>query len=114
MTLKRALRGAVVRSVLMVAALGLGYGVVSVTHDATPRPMPASPADPTPAASAAQALAQGERCWSGGDGHPIPSKVIYRKGDGDWRLGGRAAVGRALGQIFDGQDAGMTVFKFCE
>jgi hypothetical protein len=57
-------------------------------------------------------LTEGFDCWASGD-HGMPTHVIYHTG-GNWKIGGTKAVDKAFKQIFDHQDNGMTIYRFCK
>lgn len=71
-----------------------------------------------PAAGSAADLMASNDCWTGSLDMPpsmvgvIPPRVVVT--DGTWvRLSGERMVDRALEQIFEGVDHGLTVHGFC-
>jgi len=58
------------------------------------------------------AVAEEHRCWTG-DQRPLvdgfPGHVLLADGS----VGGPRLVGKALEQIFDGKDHGLTIYAFC-
>lgn len=69
----------------------------------------------SPSPSAAAHLVQRHDCWTGaapGD-VTLPGHVVVTLPDGETVYGGERLVGRALAQVFDGADHGLTVHAFC-
>lgn len=68
-------------------------------------------------AESPRSLVESLDCWTGAApadmAGKIPGHVIVRDKHGDLRHAGSAAVDKALGQIFEGEDHGLNVYAFC-
>lgn len=73
---------------------------------------PVEPVERPMAVGSPEELSSRMDCWKSGD-HGMPTNVIFRM-DGDWKIGGSKAVDKAFGQIFDGEDNGITIYAFCK
>lgn len=61
-------------------------------------------------------LAERHGCWSGeapADMQGVLPGHVLVTSDGETRVGGSRLVGKALEQVFDGADHGLTVHGFC-
>lgn len=58
-------------------------------------------------------IASHMKCGEGNTNGELPGHVIYHNG-GDWKVGGTHMVGKALDQIFNEVDNGLTVYLFCK
>lgn len=91
--------------------VGMTLGALGTLAVYTPAAAPvADVMDTRPGIAAAPtALLEAHDCWTGeGPEGVIPGHVVTQHG-----YQGPAAVGRALEQIFDGADHGLTVYGFC-
>jgi len=107
MTLRSRLRIKLVHNLLaalVLVALGVG-GVATQTTVYAERPEVSD----SPAALLAE-----HDCWTGEAPADvvIPGHVVVSV-DGEARYGGERMVGKALEQVFDGVDHGLTVWGFC-
>lgn len=63
------------------------------------------------------AMIESGACWTGGEGHPVPSRVWVREAAGNthaYVLRGERVVGLALEQMFEGADHDVEGVAFCE
>lgn len=112
-TFRQTIATAIVRAVLVTAGLAAGYattshlspiGIASPGHIDTPA------ADVT---SKAERLVDRHDCWTkAGPTGVIPGHVVATR-DGHTVYGGPRLTGRALDQIFNDADHGLTVHGFC-
>lgn len=111
------------RTRLVVAILGgLAIALLSLAVESAMLPgqmllvsnsgQPAAPAELDPATT----LVDAHDCWVGNPPADmvgvIPGHVVVTV-DGHTRLGGEPMVGKALEQLFNGADNGLTVHAFC-
>lgn len=86
-------------------------GAFAAAQHVAPVPMDYAP---HPATTTAPALPAG--CWNGEApadmAGKIPGHVVVTV-DGETRTAGERMVGKALGQLFDGEQHGLTVHGFC-
>ena len=115
-TIGAALRQALVRTAVIMAALASGFlvaqaavGNQAVLDDQTPSRQET-------AFGKAAVLAESKGCWTGEAPADmvgqVPGHVVVIK-DGLVRYGADRLVGQALAQAFDGEDHGLQVVAFC-
>lgn len=110
-TLPHMLRMAVLRAVFITAVIVLTAAWASR--------VPTAPVERPTAEGSPRALveAMGDRCWTGAAPADmtgkIPGHVVFQKGFSGARVGGPAMVGKALDQLFNGADNGLTIYAFC-
>ena len=106
LTARRAVRKGLVNAATVTAGLALSFVFL------TPPVKTAQPVMTDPAPTAASLVAEND-CWTGeGPEGVIPGHVVITM-DGQPTLGGSRMTGKALAQLFDGADHGLTVHAFC-
>ena len=88
-------------------------GSFAVVQHFMPVPMEYAPHQSSPAAPAATLPAD---CWDGEAPADMAGQIpghVFVTVDGETRKGGSRMVGKALAQVFDGADHGLTVHGFC-
>lgn len=112
MTLRRALVRAVRTSLLCGAMLLVGAGIMTLRPTPSPVVLPTTPVESGPTAAD---LLDRYACWSGeGPTGVIPGHVVATlPGDDDPTYAGHRVAGRALAQLFEGADHGLTIHGFC-
>lgn len=72
--------------------------------------------DPAPVVQSPAHLIEANDCWTGEApadmAGEIPGHVVYAAG-ADPKVGGAKMVGKAFGQIFEGEAHGLTIYGFC-
>lgn len=119
-TLAEAVRRAIVRAVIVTAALAVGYGVTSLVTVTRPPSGDVMAERPTAEGSPSAAMAEAERrglvCWTSAApdryADAVPTHVVWHRADGRAVVSARL-VGPALDTLFgDGDLAGRPI-AFC-
>lgn len=118
MTTKQ-LRQKLLTRLVTITALVASFGAVTTLAPInTSTAAPETPAQVAPAEGSPEDLIQRHKCWTGEAPADmtgvIPGHVVVTKpGAMAPTYGAEPLVAKALGQLFDGQDHGLTVHAFC-
>jgi tetrahydromethanopterin S-methyltransferase subunit D len=92
-------------SALLIFGINMAIGTSIRTHEPVMVSPPATaPAEiePATADTKVEAMLKSGECWTGGEGHPLPTRVVYAG-----ELRGAKMVDKTLKALFDGADNGV-------
>lgn len=100
MTKKRAVRW---MNAGLVAGIALALNVSIRHHEVTMEQVPAPEyVHPATIETGVDKMLKSGECWTGGEGHPLPTRVIY-----NGKVRGPKMVDKTLKAIFEGADNGI-------